>query len=96
MLPRIGNPSVPGSPGSGPARPGALSSANPRVNAVLQGTDWIKPDSAASDFSISGNEKPIPSTFPYLGTAHPLPGEAGTVGFPALGNTPEEAVGSRQ
>ena len=82
-------------PGSGPARPGALNVTDQRVFAVLEGTDFIRPDSTLGDLSISGNERPIPTTFPYLATPHPLPGDAGTVGYPVLGNVPE-STGSSQ
>jgi hypothetical protein len=54
------------------------------VFAVLQGTDWIKPDAAvgAVDVSVNGDDLPLQPDFPFIGTPHPLPGNAGTVGFP--------------
>ena len=50
--------------------------------AVLQGTDFIKPDAQVADLSTNGADRPLGLTFPFLPTAHPLPGSAGTVGFP--------------
>lgn len=61
-------------PGSGPPRPGALNfPADRRVFVVLQGTDFIRPDATLGDLSISGNDVSLPSTFPYIGSPHPLP-----------------------
>jgi hypothetical protein len=71
-------------PGSGTARAGALNSTDRRVFAVLQGTDFIKPDSQLRDVTTSGNDKPIPNVFPFLPEAHPRPGDAGDIGFPRL------------
>ena len=81
-----------GVPGSGPigARKALDCSVLPscpdrRVLVVLQGTDFIKPDSLVPDVSISGNDRPFPDpyVFPFLPTPHPLPGESGTgIGFP--------------
>ena len=72
-------------PGTGPARPGALNfPSDRRVFLVLQGTDFYEPDSDIADLSGAGNEKAIPTTFPYLATPHPLPGEPGTIGYPAV------------
>lgn len=76
-------------PGSGAPRPGALNFATDRrVLAVLQGTDWIKPDAQVGNVSgntapYGGNDRPLMATFPFLAAPHPLPGEPGTVGFPA-------------
>jgi Domain of unknown function (DUF4331) len=76
-------------PGSGPARPGALNFATDRrVLAVLQGTDWIKPDGQVGNVSgnvapYGGNDQPLLAQFPFLAAPHPLPGDPGTVGFPA-------------
>lgn len=78
-----------GVPGSGAPRPGALTFATDRrVLAVLQGTDWIKPDAQVGNVSgnvapFGGNDQPLLAQFPFLAAPHPLPGEAGTVGFPA-------------
>jgi len=60
-----------------------LAVADRRVFVVLQGTDFIKPDATVPDLTESGNDRPLLSVFPFLATPHPLPGEPGTVGFPA-------------
>jgi len=75
-------PSALGVPGSGPARAGALNLADRRVFAVLQGTDFYEADDKIADVSDAGNERAIPTTFPFLPSVHPLPGSDGTVGFP--------------
>ena len=71
-------------PGSGPARAGALNADDRRFFAVLQGTDFIRPDSTLSDLTTSGNDKPLPKTFPFLAEPHTRPGDAGNIGFPSL------------
>jgi len=78
-----------GLPGSGPlgARKALDCSAVPqcpdrRVLAVLQGTDFIKPDTMVPDLTTSGVDRPLPPDFPFFASPHPLPGEPGTVGFP--------------
>jgi hypothetical protein len=57
-----------------------------RVLAVLQGTDFIRSDDTLGDLSVSGNDRPFRPDFPFIGFAHPLPGNdtpaPGTVGFP--------------
>jgi hypothetical protein len=53
-----------------------------RVLVVVQGTDWIKPDTQLLDFTTSGNDRLFMTTFPYIAAPHPLPGDPGTVGFP--------------
>jgi len=57
-----------------------------RILVVLQGTQFIKPDSQLGDLTTSGNDRPFLSSFPFLAEPHPLPGETtpapGTVGFP--------------
>jgi hypothetical protein len=50
---------------------------------VLQGTDFVKQDANLGDLSASGNDRSLLTTFPFLGAPHPLPGDSGTVGFPA-------------
>jgi hypothetical protein len=76
-------------PGSGAPRPGALNFATDRrVLAVLQGTDWIKTDDQVGNVSgnvapYGGNDQPLIAAFPFLAAPHPLPGEPGTVGYPA-------------
>jgi hypothetical protein len=78
-----------GVPGSGPPRAAALTFATDRrVLAVLQGTDWIKTDDQVGNVSgnvapYGGNDQPLLSSFPFLAAPHPLPGDPGTVGFPA-------------
>ena len=80
-------------PGSGPkgARKALDCSVLPgcpdrRVLIVLQGTQFLKPDSQLGDLTTSGNDRPLLLEFPFMGTPHPLPGETspapGTVGFP--------------
>lgn len=69
-------------PGSGTVRPGALTFGDPKINIVLQGTDFIRPDSTLGDISISGNDQPFLSTFPYVAKPNPFPGEPGTTPFP--------------
>jgi hypothetical protein len=75
-------------PGSGPVGTrraldcSALPCPDRRVLAVLQGTDFYEPDSAVTDLSTSGVDRPLLGVFPYFATSHPLPGAAGTVGFP--------------
>jgi hypothetical protein len=89
QLADVNFPSSLGVAGSGPARPGALTfAADRRVLAVLQGTDWIKPDAQVGNVSgnvapFGGNDQPLLTTFPFLANPHPLPGDSGTVGFPA-------------
>jgi hypothetical protein len=64
----------------------ALPITDRRVLLVLQGTDFIRPDSTLSDLSQSGNDRPLLSVFPFEALPHPLPGETtpapGTVGYP--------------
>ncbi len=82
-------------PGSGPDRPGALSLTDRRLDAVLQGTDFIRPDSTLSDLTTSGNDKPLSNTFPYFADPHPRPGDPGTIGFPNLSNQVEDTGASQ-
>jgi hypothetical protein len=81
-------------PGSGPARPGALTLGDPKVTAVLEGTDFIRPDSTLSDVTVSGNDQAFLTTFPFFAPPNPLPGEAGTTAFPTLGAHPVVGTGS--
>jgi hypothetical protein len=89
QLADVNFPSSLGVPGSGPPRANALNFATDRrVFAVLQGTLWIKPDGQVGNVSgnvtpYGGNDRPLLSTFPFLAAAQPLPGDPGTVGFPA-------------
>lgn len=81
-------------PGSGPARPGALNlGTDYRVTVVLQGTDFIRPDSSLTDLTSSGNDRPLLTTFPFVAPPNPLTGENGTQGFGALSNTPADNTG---
>jgi hypothetical protein len=77
-----------GLPGAGPADTRAALDCTTlpqcpdrRVLAVLQGTDWSRPDSTLGDLSTSGNDKPLLFDFPYFASAHPFPGDPGTVDF---------------
>ena len=82
-------------PGSGPARAGALTLGDARVTAVLQGTDFIRPDSTLGDVTVSGNDQPFLTTFPFLALPNPLPGETGTTPFPTpTTNVPVEGSSS--
>jgi hypothetical protein len=53
-----------------------------RVLVVLQGTQFIKPDSMVTTYNYEGNDLAFPTTFPYLAAPHPLPGDAGTINYP--------------
>jgi hypothetical protein len=53
-----------------------------RVLVVLQGTQFIKPDSTLTNYADEGNDYPLPTTFPYLSAPHPLPGNANTIDYP--------------
>jgi hypothetical protein len=88
-----------GVPGSGPPRAGALNCTvlpncpDRRVLAVLQGTDFIENTQADVDnLANSGQDRPLLADFPFLGEAHPLPGNTtpppGTVGYPSTPNDP--------
>src|SRR5579864_4170249 len=75
-------------PGSGNPRAGAINANDRRLFAVLQGTDFIRPDSTLGDLTISGNDKPFLTSFPFFAEPHPRPGDPGTIGFPSLGTSP--------
>ena len=75
-------------PGSGTPRAGALNADDRRFYAVLQGTDFIRPDSTLGDLTTSGNDKPLPDTFPFLAEPHARPGDPGNVPFPTLKSAP--------
>lgn len=60
-------------PGSGRPRANALVFPDPRIFAVLQGTDFIKPDNQLGDLSKSGNARPNMEDFPYLPMPNPRP-----------------------
>jgi hypothetical protein len=53
-----------------------------RVLVVVQGTQFIKPDSTLTDYANGGNDIPLLTTFPYITTPHPLPGNPGTIDYP--------------
>lgn len=54
-----------------------------RIFNVLQGTDWIEfTQFQVNNLANQGNVIPLSASFPYHGL-HPVPGEPGTVGFPA-------------
>lgn len=74
-------PAALGVPGSGELRPGSLDfPGDRRVFAVLQGTDFIKPDAALLSFGDSGNDKTFLAAFPFLAPPHPFPGEGSDSG----------------
>jgi hypothetical protein len=52
-----------------------------RVLVVIQGTQFIKPDSTITQY-LDGNDYPFLPTFPYLAAPHPLQGNTGTIDFP--------------
>ena len=52
------------------------------MNVVLQGTQFIKPDSTITNYVTVGNDQPFLTTFPYIANPAPLPGEPGTTGYP--------------
>lgn len=55
-----------------------------RIFAVLQGTDFIEtnPLDVANAANQVSNQRLLENSFPYLGLANPVPGEAGTRNFP--------------
>ena len=63
-----------------------------RVLAVIQGTQWIKPDATITTYATTGgqpqaatvgNDRAFIATFPYIAAPAPIPGEPGTTGYPA-------------
>jgi hypothetical protein len=73
-------PAGSGIPGSGPLGTRAPlnctnypSCQDRRVLVVLQGTDWVKPDSQLTDLTTSANDATFNTAFPFLATPHPLP-----------------------
>ena len=84
---------LPGASRDGSVRPGSLDCStlpcpDRRVLAVLDGTDFIRPDTriVAQSLGDSANDLPLSTSFPFLASEHPLPGNPGTVDFP-----PQEA-----
>jgi hypothetical protein len=53
-----------------------------RVLVVLQGTQFIKPDTMVLNTTYEGNDYAFSSTFPYIAAPHPLPGDANTINYP--------------
>lgn len=86
---------LPGASTDGSVRPGSLDCSSlpcpdRRVLAVLDGTDFIRPDTeiVSLDLAESGNDLPLSTSFPFLAAAHPLPGSVGTVDFPPQYHNP--------
>ena len=84
---------LPGASSDGSVRSGSLDCSSlpcpdRRVLAVLDGTDFIRPDAGIVALSLgdSANDLPLSTSFPFLASEHPLPGNPGTVDFP-----PQEA-----
>jgi hypothetical protein len=84
---------LPGASSDGSVRSGSLDCSSlpcpdRRVLAVLDGTDFIRPDAGIVALSLgdSANDLPLSTSFPFLAPEHPLPGNPGTVDFP-----PQEA-----
>lgn len=53
-----------------------------RVDVVLSGTGFVRPDLTLPDITQTGNDRTFRSNFPWLAGPHPLPSDAGTIGFP--------------
>ncbi|HEY9402670.1 MAG TPA: DUF4331 family protein [Pyrinomonadaceae bacterium] len=88
-----------------PATPPSICS-DARVTAVLQGTDFIEPDTAPSigdplgainNTADSGNDRQLNTEFPFFASQHPVPGEAGedTTGYPRLSDPAIIVFGGR-
>jgi hypothetical protein len=75
QLADVNFPSALGVPGSGPARAGALAITDYRVFVVLQGTDFIGPDSGLTDLTTNNNDATFLTTFPFFAPPHPRPGD---------------------
>ncbi|SPF36309.1 exported hypothetical protein [Candidatus Sulfopaludibacter sp. SbA4] len=77
QLADVNFPSSLGVPGSGPARAGALTFPDRRIFAVLQGSDFVGPDSniGSANLGSSANDLPLLTTFPFLAPPHPRPGD---------------------
>jgi hypothetical protein len=75
QLADVNFPSALGVPGSGPARAGALAITDYRVFVVLQGTDFIGPDSGIADLTTNNNDATFLTTFPFFAPPHPRPGD---------------------
>ena len=75
QLADVNFPSALGVPGSGPARPGALTFPDRRIFAVLQGSDFVGPDSNINNLNNNSNDTPFLTSFPFFAPAHPRPGD---------------------
>jgi hypothetical protein len=69
-------PSALGVPGSGPARAGALTFPDYRIFVVLQGSDFIGPDSGLTDLTQNANDSTFLTSFPFFAPPHPRPGDS--------------------
>jgi hypothetical protein len=76
QLADVNFPSALGVPGSGTARPGALTFGDYRVLVVLQGTDFIGPDSGIADVTTNNNDATFLTSFPFFAPPHPRPGDS--------------------
>jgi len=77
QLADVNFPSALGVPGSGTARPGALPFSDYRVLVVLQGTDFIGPDSQLTSLTTDAiNDATFLTSFPFFAPAHPRPGDS--------------------
>src|SRR5262249_39771674 len=59
QLADVNFPAALGVPGSGPARAGALTFPDRRIFAVLQGSDFVGPDSGLSNLAANANDSPF-------------------------------------
>jgi hypothetical protein len=74
QLADINFPSALGVPGSGPPRAGALTFGDYRINVVLEGSNFIGPDSGIGDLTTTNvNDAPFLTTFPFYPAPHPRP-----------------------
>jgi hypothetical protein len=65
-----------GLPGSGTARPGALAFGDYRIFVVLEGSDFIGPDSGITDLTTNSNDATFLTSFPFFAPPHPRPGDS--------------------
>lgn len=75
QLADVNFPASLGVPGSGKARPNALTFPDRRIFAVLQGSDFVGPDSGIGNLSVNNNDSPFLTQFPFFAPAHPRPGD---------------------
>jgi len=76
QLADVNFPTALGVPGSGPARAGALTFPDYRVLVVLQGSDFIGPDSGLTDLAHNANDSTFLTSFPFFAPPHPRPGDS--------------------